>query len=227
MDDFNPHPPHIVDIKENPGVGGSILVEATSPTGTIESATFTGPRAAIRAFAYIEAIEGYERREPREYPKHVRRGGVDHLVLDAQHEKAIGPPTEADKQSDDAQAKALDDVRGQHAAFDEAQARATSGAAMFAPRPVRSAEGESDEAYAARVADWQTQRRTLSDAQTFLSFPQSEPQNTPANAEPWMRPGVEGDQAQSAVKASSPEAARIRDIAARRRAPDIENVSED
>lgn len=207
MDDFNPHPPHIVDIKENPGVGGSILVEATSPTGTIESATFTGPRAAIRAFAYIEAIEGYERREPREYPKHVRRGGVDHLVLDAQHEKAIGPPTDADKQSDDAQAKARDDVHGRHAAFDEAQARATAAPATFAPRPERLVEGESDEAYAARMADWQANRRDAVPAEGV-------PQTTPASPMGYASP-------------STVESQRLRDIAARRRAPDIENVSED
>ena len=110
-------PVFLVDIKEDPHVRGSLLVEATAPDGTIESATFSGPRASHRAMKYVEAIDGFEKRPPREYPKYVRRGGVEHILLDAEHEKTIGPPTDADKAADEAQKKAAAEVGDRHAAF--------------------------------------------------------------------------------------------------------------
>ena len=159
-------PVFLVDIKEDPHVRGSLLVEATAPDGTIESATFSGPRASHRAMKYVEAIEGFEKRPPREYPKHVRRGGVEHLLLDAEHEKAVGPPSDADMALDDALRAALDDVLKRHAAFDEAQARAAANPTLLTlgPRPERLAEGEEGEDYAARLDKWQADRRGITGA---------------------------------------------------------------
>lgn len=207
-------PVHLVDIKENPGVAGSILVEATGPDGIIESATFTGPRAADRAFAYVDAVDYYERRKPREYPKHVRRGGVDHLALDAEHEKALGEPTDEDKQADEAATQARDDVHGRHVLSDEARAR-VAAAPEVEPRPVRFAAGESDAEYAARLAAWQAKRRAVEIAEHE------------ANPPPTAAPELVGTADWPTASASSIDAARLRDIAARRRAPDIENASED
>jgi hypothetical protein len=154
-------PVYLVDIKEDPHVRGSLLVEATAPDGTVESATFSGPRASHRAMKYVEAIEGFERRPPREYPKYVRRGGVEHILLDAEHEKQIGPPTDADKAADESQKKAAAEVGERHVAFDEAQARTAANPTLLSlgPRPERLAEGESDEDYAARLDKWQADRR--------------------------------------------------------------------
>lgn len=195
---------YLVDIKENPGVLGSILVEATAPDGTVESATFSGPRAPERAMKYVEAMEGFERRPPAEYPKYVRRGGVEHLILDAEHEKQIGPPTDADRAADEARAKAREEAHGRHAAFDEAQVRVAQDQTLPAPRPERL--GESDEAYAARLEQWQATRRGTVAPKDF---------------------GVVGDgSAASPASPASLEAQRLRDIAARRREPRIENIPE-
>lgn len=148
---------YLVDIKEDPHERGAILVEATAPDGTIEFATFSGPRAAHRSMKYVEAIEGFEKRPPREYPKHVRRGGVDHLALDAEHEKKLGEPTDADKAAEDAQREAGEAAHGQHEAIDEAKARAAAVQALEEPRPVLHAD-ESDDDYAARLEKWQDAR---------------------------------------------------------------------
>lgn len=149
---------YLVDIKEVPGVLGSIQVDATAPDGSVESAVFSGPRASDRAQKYIDSMDGYERRPPREYPKHIRRGGVDHLALDAEHERKLGPPTDADRAEEDAQKKAVVDTHGLHALSDEARARVAANIDP-GPRPERLPEGESDDDYVARLAKWQDDRR--------------------------------------------------------------------
>jgi hypothetical protein len=199
-------PVYLVDIKENPGVPGSLLVEATAPDGTVESATFTGPRASHRAMKYIEAVDNFEKRPPAEYPKYVRRGGVEHLLLDAKHEKQIGPPSDADKTADEAQRKAAEDVHGRHAAFEEAQARATAKPTpvSIGPRPERIADGEDDTAYAERLAKWQDQRRgVIGDATSeqqpaveavqFGGQPVAEHANTGFQTDSTKYPSVKGE----------------------------------
>ena len=180
---------YLVDIKEDPHDRGAILVEATAPDGTVEFATFSGPRAAQRAMKYVEAIEGFEKRPPREYPKHVRRGGVDHLALDARHEKKLGPPTAEDKAAEEAQAKGAEEVHGRQALTDEALERVAAAPTPDEPRPGRLADGESDDDYAARLAKWQESRQA-------------------ASQEVWTKPAVQGleDEASKSPVSEKPKA---------------------
>lgn len=238
-------PIHLVDIREDPNERGAILVEATAPDGTVERATFSGRNAPERAMTYVEAVDYFEKRKPAEYPKYARRSGVELLVLDAEHEKKIGPPTDADKKAAEAAGKARDDVHGHHAAFDEAQGRVASSHEVEA-RPIRFADGESDEEYAARLDVWQAKRRggwagntmsgtvpVIHEWETAAASPSLHNEAGGPYADgstvPPPTPFGQGLDAAGAPTpaASSSEAARLRDIAARRRAPDIENASEE
>jgi hypothetical protein len=81
------------------------------------------------------------------------------------------------------------------------------------PRPERF-EGESDDSYAPRLMEWHRRKADARRARKLEAAPKiSEPQ-------------PEGPAASDFASKPSIEAARLRDIAARRREPRIENISE-
>src|SRR5580704_9609991 len=142
---------YIVDVGEQPGTAGAWNVTATSRTGEVETAVFTGRRAPELALAYVDAIKDFEKRPPTEYPKYVRRGGVQHLVLDKKHEESIGPMTDEDKAHEEGIKKHVEESKKHHDHLEEARERMV---AQVEPPPIR-APGEDDPTYSERLARWQ------------------------------------------------------------------------
>lgn len=149
---------YIVDIGEEPGTGGAWNVTATHRDGSVEKAVFTGRRAPELAMAYVEAVDFFEKRPPTEYPKHVIRGGVQHIALDKEHEEKLGPVTDADRAHEEALKKQREEHQKRHEDTEAARQR-MAAQPQANPKPVRIPEGEDDMNYSERVARWQDERR--------------------------------------------------------------------